>query len=116
MLPTSIGEGEKFSIKTLVRTINSIKNSGGNRLSGHGRSRFSGIVKFQSNFDGFAIGILVPQTGIALHNRASGFTLEFGHPNPITSAKRPFHLIIPSFLPWDDGTFDGRTDAPQVPR
>ncbi|WP_274596515.1 hypothetical protein [Microcystis aeruginosa] len=26
MLPTSIGEGEKFSINTLVRTINSTKN------------------------------------------------------------------------------------------
>ena len=47
---------------------------------------------------------------------ASGFTLELGHPNPITPAKRPFHTIIPSFLRWDDGTFDGRTDAPQVPR
>jgi hypothetical protein len=29
MFPTSIGEGEKFSINTLARTINSIKNSGG---------------------------------------------------------------------------------------
>jgi len=66
----------------------------------------------QSNYQGFASGILVPQTGIALPNRASGFTLEFGHPNPITPAKRPFPLIIPSFLRWDDGTFDGRTDAP----
>jgi len=70
----------------------------------------------QSNYDGFASGILVPQTGIALPNRASGFTLELGHPNRIAPAKRPFHLIIPSFLRWDDGTFDGRTDAPQVPR
>jgi len=116
MFPTSIGEGEKFSINTLARTINSIKNPGENRLSGHGRSRFSGIVKFQSNFDGFAIAILVPQTGIAIQNRASGFTLDLGHPNPITPAKRPFHLIIPSFLRWDDGNFDGCADAPQVPR
>ncbi|WOB66389.1 hypothetical protein [Microcystis aeruginosa] len=47
---------------------------------------------------------------------ASGFTVELGHPNPITPAKRPFHTIIPSFLRWDNGNFDGRTDAPQVPR
>lgn len=91
------------------------KTPEGNRLSGHKRSRFSGIVKFQSNFDGFAIAILVPQTGIALHNLASGFTLELGHPNRIAPAKRPFHLIIPSFLRWDNGNFDGCADATPKP-
>ncbi|WP_287999478.1 MULTISPECIES: gamma-glutamyltransferase [unclassified Microcystis] len=78
------------------------------------------VSLIQSNYDGFASGILVPQTGIALPNRASGFTLELGHPNRIAPAKRPFHLIIPSFLRWDDGTFgpmwsDGRADAPPSP-
>ncbi|WP_308477945.1 gamma-glutamyltransferase [Microcystis aeruginosa] len=75
------------------------------------------VSLIQYNFDGFAIAILVPQTGIARPNLASGFTLEFGHPNPITPAKRPFHLIIPSFLRWDNGTFGpmGVMGAPMHP-
>jgi len=60
------------------------------------------MVSFiQSNYMGFGSGILVPGTGIALHNRGFGFTLEAGHPNQVGSAKRPFHTLIPGFLTRD---------------
>src|SRR5262249_19206935 len=42
------------------------------------------MVSFiQSNFKGFGSGVVVPNTGIALQNRASGFTLRQGHPNQV---------------------------------
>jgi gamma-glutamyltranspeptidase/glutathione hydrolase len=57
------------------------------------------MVSFiQSNYKGFGSGVVVPGTGIALHNRGIGFVTTPGHVNQVGSMKRPLHSIIPAFL------------------
>jgi gamma-glutamyltranspeptidase/glutathione hydrolase len=61
------------------------------------------MVSFiQSNYSGwllgFGSGVVVPDTGIVLHSRGCGFTLDEKHPNVIGPSKRPFHTLAPAFL------------------
>ena len=48
-----------------------------------------------SVFSNFGSGMVVPGTGIVLHNRASLFSLDPNHANHLAPGKRPFNTIIP---------------------
>ena len=61
------------------------------------------MVSFiQSNYTAFGLGIVIPKTGIALHNRGANFSLDRKSDNFIAPRKKPYHTIIPGFLCKDN--------------
>lgn len=48
-----------------------------------------------SLFMGTGSGLVVPGTGVSLHNRAALFLLDESHPNALAPNKRPYQTIIP---------------------
>jgi gamma-glutamyltranspeptidase/glutathione hydrolase len=57
------------------------------------------MVSFiNSVYDYFGSGVVVPGTGILLHDRGVGFTMTEGRANTVGPRKRPFHTIIPAFV------------------
>jgi gamma-glutamyltranspeptidase/glutathione hydrolase len=55
-----------------------------------------------SIYYGFGSGVIVPKTGVVLHNRGSLFSLDEAHPNALVPGKRPFQTIIPA-MAFKDG-------------
>ncbi len=55
-----------------------------------------------SLFNSFGSGIVAGDTGIMLHNRGTGFSLDPSHPNRLEPGKRPFHTLIPAMV-FHDG-------------
>ena len=63
------------------------------------------VSLIQSLFATFGSGLVVPDTGIVLHNRGSLFRFEEDHPNVFAPRRRPFHTLCPVIvlsndLPW----------------
>lgn len=58
------------------------------------------VSSLVSVFDDFGSGVLVPELGIVLNNRAGGFTAGHNAPGP---ARRPVHTLAPALLALPGG-------------
>ncbi len=59
------------------------------------------ISLIQSNYVGMGSGMIPPDLGFVLQNRANLFALDESHANVVEGGKRPFHTIIPAFVMKD---------------
>ena len=55
-----------------------------------------GVSLIQSNASGFGSWLAEPNTGINVHNRGLGFSLEPGHPAELAPGRRPPHTLSPA--------------------
>ncbi|SMO51701.1 gamma-glutamyltransferase [Halorubrum cibi] len=60
------------------------------------------VSYINSRFAGFGSGLVAGDTGIALQNRGSSFSLDPEHPNSLEPGKRPFHTLIPGLIRLDE--------------
>lgn len=64
----------------------------------------TGVSLIQSNASGFGCHVAVPGTGILLHNRGIGFSLEPGHPAEYRPGRTPPHTLSPALVTRPDGS------------
>jgi gamma-glutamyltranspeptidase/glutathione hydrolase len=63
------------------------------------------VALIQSLYEAFGSCVMVPSTGMLLHSRARGFTLEASHPNVLAAHKRPYHTLHPVMVLQDNHLF-----------
>jgi gamma-glutamyltranspeptidase/glutathione hydrolase len=62
-----------------------------------------GVSLIQSNAQGFGARLVAGDTGIFLHNRGLGFSLDKGHPAEFGPQRRPPHTLSPALVTRSDG-------------
>lgn len=62
------------------------------------------VSLIQSNASGFGSWLVEPTTGINLHNRGLGFSLEPGHVAELAPRRRPPHTLAPALATRADGS------------
>jgi gamma-glutamyltranspeptidase / glutathione hydrolase len=63
-----------------------------------------GVSLIQSNASNFGSWLVEPSSGINLHNRGIGFSIQAGHPAELAPGRRPPHTLTPAIATHPDGT------------
>src|SRR5439155_35322 len=53
------------------------------------------VSMIESLYEAFGSGLVVPGTGVVLHNRGFLYSLDPAHPNALAPGKRPYHTLCP---------------------
>lgn len=61
------------------------------------------VSLIQSVYHAFGAAVVEPSTGILLHNRGTGFSLDPSSPNALAPGKRPLHTLMPVMVDDADG-------------
>jgi gamma-glutamyltranspeptidase/glutathione hydrolase len=61
----------------------------------------NGCSLINSLYKAFGSGVVAPGTGVCLHNRGFGFSLDASSPTVLAPGKRPLHTIIPALVTRD---------------
>ena len=56
------------------------------------------VSLIQSLYASFGSGLVVPGTGVVLHNRGSLFRFDEDHPNVFAPGRRPYHTLCPALV------------------
>lgn len=56
------------------------------------------VSLIQSLFEAFGSCVMIPETGMMLHNRGRGFSLDPAHANCLEPGKRPYHTLHPAMI------------------
>lgn len=56
------------------------------------------VALIQSLYEPFGSCVMVPETGMVIHNRGCGFTMDDSHPNVLAPGKRPYHTLHPAMI------------------
>ena len=90
--------------RSLISSNKAIKNVSYGNPNGNSDTVYLSVIDGDGNacsfinslFSGFGTGLVVPDTGIALQNRGSLFSMDPNHPNYLEGNKRPYQTIIPA--------------------
>ena len=63
-----------------------------------------GVSLINSNASGFGSLLVEQRTGINLHNRGLGFSVDRGHPAEVAPGRKPPHTLCPAVITRPDGS------------
>ena len=114
-VPTAelVSKGYAKSRRSLINPKRAMASAPYGQVQSGGDTVYISAVDGQGNacsfiysiYANFGTGMVVPGTGIVLHNRGSLFSLDPDHSNALAPDKRPYHTIIPGMT-----TVDGELD------